>query len=131
MIVLSRIDDRLIHGQVVVGWGQPRPLVLSVDHRDRIWFVETHPDPNRLVGFDPDSETFFSVNPIPGGAGAVRRRGGVDVELPVRGTRLGRTFARARQDREERERETREERPGHGRDLVPSVPLYPTHGQTG
>jgi len=22
-LVLNRIDDRLIHGQVVVGWGQP------------------------------------------------------------------------------------------------------------
>ena len=29
-IELFRIDDRLIHGQVVVGWGQPRDLAFIV-----------------------------------------------------------------------------------------------------
>ena len=33
-IELYRIDDRLVHGQVVVGWGQPlerRPFIVLVD----------------------------------------------------------------------------------------------------
>lgn len=51
---------------------QAGPYAMAADAAGRIWFVETHPDPNRFVGFDPDSETFFSVNAIPGGAGAVR-----------------------------------------------------------
>ncbi|MAT64782.1 MAG: lyase [Gammaproteobacteria bacterium] len=51
---------------------QAGPYAMAADAAGRIWFVETHPDPNRLVGFDPDSERFFGVSPIPGGAGAVR-----------------------------------------------------------
>lgn len=58
-------------------WAMPsgegaRPYGMAVDARDRIWFVETGPSPNTLVGFAPDSETFFSVTPIPSGAGSVR-----------------------------------------------------------
>ena len=31
---------------------------------DRVWFVETGPQPNRLVGFDPKTEKFFGETPI-------------------------------------------------------------------
>lgn len=48
------------------------PYAMVADDRERLWFVETRPNPNRLVGFDPESEEFFSVTPIPSGAGAVR-----------------------------------------------------------
>ena len=48
------------------------PYAIAADDQDRVWFVETHPTPNNFVGFDPASETFFSVTPIPSGAGAVR-----------------------------------------------------------
>jgi virginiamycin B lyase len=37
-----------------------------------VWFVTTGAFPNRLVGFDPKTETFFSDTPIPSGGGAVR-----------------------------------------------------------
>ncbi len=49
-----------------------RPYGMTVDDRDRLWFVETGPQPNRLVGFDPARETFFSITEIPSGGGAVR-----------------------------------------------------------
>lgn len=49
-----------------------RPYGMAVDHRDRIWFVETGPSKNRFVGFDPRRGEFFSVTPIPSRAGAVR-----------------------------------------------------------
>lgn len=49
-----------------------RPYGMAVDHRDRIWFVETGPATNRFVGFDPGREAFFSITPVPSGAGAVR-----------------------------------------------------------
>ncbi|GAB4168982.1 MAG: hypothetical protein Kow0020_02520 [Wenzhouxiangellaceae bacterium] len=48
------------------------PYALTADGQGRIWVVETHPRPNRLVGFDPENQTFFSKTPIPSGAGAVR-----------------------------------------------------------
>jgi virginiamycin B lyase len=48
------------------------PYAMAADSIGRIWFVETWPDPNLLVGFDPLLGTFFSVTPIPSGAGAVR-----------------------------------------------------------
>jgi virginiamycin B lyase len=48
------------------------PYGLAVDHRDRIWFVETWQHPNKFVGFDSTTETFISVTPIPSGGGSVR-----------------------------------------------------------
>jgi len=48
------------------------PYAMAADSRGRIWFVETWPDPNLLVGFDPITEMVFSITPIPSGAGAVR-----------------------------------------------------------
>lgn len=49
-----------------------RPYAMTVDDRDRLWFVETGPDVNQLVGFDPATEEFFSVSPVPSGGGAIR-----------------------------------------------------------
>lgn len=48
------------------------PYALIADGQQRIWFVETHPDPNRFVGFDPATEDFIAIEPVPSGAGAVR-----------------------------------------------------------
>jgi len=48
------------------------PYAMAADGDGRIWFVETWPSPNRLVGFDPATETMFSITPIPSGGGAVR-----------------------------------------------------------
>ena len=48
------------------------PYAMAADNLGRVWFVETWPQPNLLVGFDPLFGTFFSVTPIPSGAGAVR-----------------------------------------------------------
>jgi virginiamycin B lyase len=48
------------------------PYAIAADAIGRIWFVETWPEINLLVGFDPLAGTFFSVTPIPSGAGAVR-----------------------------------------------------------
>ena len=48
------------------------PYAMAADANGRIWFVETWPKTNLLVGFDPLSETFFSETPIPSGAGTVR-----------------------------------------------------------
>lgn len=48
------------------------PYAVAADRYGRVWFVETWQQPNRLVGFDPDSEQFFSTTDIPSGGGTVR-----------------------------------------------------------
>lgn len=49
-----------------------RPYATVVDAEERIWFVETGPDPNQFVGFDTKSETFIDGAPVPSGGGTVR-----------------------------------------------------------
>jgi virginiamycin B lyase len=48
------------------------PYAMTSDDADRLWFVETGAQPNRLVGFDPRTESFFSLTTIPSGGGTVR-----------------------------------------------------------
>jgi virginiamycin B lyase len=48
------------------------PYAIAADDKGRIWQVETWASPNNLVGFDPETETFFSQTPVPSGGGAVR-----------------------------------------------------------
>jgi len=64
------------HTGVISEWKTPSeqsgPYAMAADADGRIWFVETWPEPNLLVGFDPITEMFFSITPIPSGAGSVR-----------------------------------------------------------
>lgn len=50
------------------GAEQSGPYALAVDDDDRIWFVETRADPNRFVGFDPATESYFFSQPIESGS---------------------------------------------------------------
>lgn len=50
-------------------WANPsgaeaRPYAMTVDDRDRVWYVESGVRPNRLVGFDPKTGRVFSITPI-------------------------------------------------------------------
>ena len=54
------------------GGAGAQPYGMAVDHRDRIWFVASGPNPNQFVGFDPTTERFFSAVDIPSGGGTVR-----------------------------------------------------------
>ena len=45
---------------------------MAIDDHDRLWFVETGVDPNRFVGFDSSTETFFSTTSIASGGDSVR-----------------------------------------------------------
>ncbi|CAN5321284.1 hypothetical protein BH18GEM1_BH18GEM1_18710 [soil metagenome] len=54
------------------GGEESLPYAMAVDDGDRIWFVETGPEPNRLVGFDPAGEEFVWSQPVPSGGGSVR-----------------------------------------------------------
>ena len=66
MIVLNRIDDRLIHGQVVVGWGQPLDIGFIVLVDDEVAASEWEQELYRM-GTPPDMDVYFhSVGDAPG-----------------------------------------------------------------
>ena len=55
---LFRIDDRLIHGQVVVGWGQPLDVGFVVLVDDEVAASEWEQELYRM-GVPPDMDVFF------------------------------------------------------------------------
>jgi mannose/fructose/N-acetylgalactosamine-specific phosphotransferase system component IIB len=57
-LLLYRIDDRLIHGQVVVGWGQPLNVGFIVLVDDMVAASEWEQDLYRM-GVPPEMEVFF------------------------------------------------------------------------
>lgn len=57
-LVLHRIDDRLIHGQVVVGWGQPLGLRFIVLVDDDVAASDWEQELYRM-GVPPDVEVHF------------------------------------------------------------------------
>lgn len=54
------------------GGAGSRPYGMAVDSADRLWFVESGLTPNRLVGFDPVTESFTQPAAVPSGGGTVR-----------------------------------------------------------
>jgi PTS system mannose-specific IIB component/fructoselysine and glucoselysine-specific PTS system IIB component len=57
-LVLYRIDDRLIHGQVVVGWGQPLDLRFIVLVDDTVAASDWEQELYRM-GVPPHMEVYF------------------------------------------------------------------------
>ena len=57
-IALYRIDDRLIHGQVVVGWGQPLELRFIVLVDDEVAASEWEQELYRM-GVPPEMSVYF------------------------------------------------------------------------
>ena len=73
--MLGRLDPKTgaVREFAMPAGAQSLPYAMASDDRDRIWLVETGVQPNRLVGFDPKSEGWFSVTPIAeSGGGTVR-----------------------------------------------------------
>lgn len=56
----------------IPGGPDARPYAMALDDQGRPWFVETGDNPNRLIGFDPETETFSEPATIPSGGGTVR-----------------------------------------------------------
>jgi virginiamycin B lyase len=71
---LARLDPRAgeFKEWALPGGPTALPYAMTRDNQDRLWVVETGSQPNRLVGFDPKTEKFFGVTPIPSGGGTVR-----------------------------------------------------------
>ena len=59
-LVLHRIDDRLIHGQVVVGWGQPLNLGFIALVDDEVAGSEWEQELYRM-GVPPDMDVYFAT----------------------------------------------------------------------
>jgi mannose/fructose/N-acetylgalactosamine-specific phosphotransferase system component IIB len=57
---LYRIDDRLIHGQVVVGWGQPLDLQFIVLVDDEVASSDWEQELYRM-GVPPDMDIYFDA----------------------------------------------------------------------
>jgi virginiamycin B lyase len=71
---LGRLDPET---REVREWPNPggedsRPYGVAIDEDDRVWFVETGLQPNRFVGFDTETEEFFSVTEVGSGGGSIR-----------------------------------------------------------
>ncbi len=72
-LLLYRIDDRLIHGQVVVGWGQPMDIGFIVLVDDEVAASEWEQELYRM-GVPPEMDVFFhSVTEATGGLDVYRR----------------------------------------------------------
>ena len=54
------------------GGANSRPYGMATDAEDRIWVVETSPQPNRFVAFDTKTMKFSASTPVPSGGGTVR-----------------------------------------------------------
>lgn len=70
---LGRLDPKT---GAIKEWVNPsgeksRPYAMASDGKT-VWQFETGVQPNKLVGFDPKTETFFSINDIPSGGGVIR-----------------------------------------------------------
>ncbi|MBI4005525.1 MAG: lyase [Gammaproteobacteria bacterium] len=54
------------------GGDNAEPYAMTVDDKDRLWFVETGLNPNRLIGFSPWTKEFSHIADIPSGGRTVR-----------------------------------------------------------
>jgi virginiamycin B lyase len=64
----GKVDEWLLPGGAA-----SLPYGMAVDDQDRIWVAESNPaKPNRLVGFDPKTQKFFSISELKGDKNTIR-----------------------------------------------------------
>ena len=54
------------------GGADSEPYAIAVTPDGLVWYVETGLTPNRIIGFNPTTQTFTTPTPIPSGGGIVR-----------------------------------------------------------
>jgi virginiamycin B lyase len=71
---LPRLDPRTpaVKEWPASGGAQSLSYAMAADDRGRLWAGETGPQPNRLVGFDPERGSPFAKAASPSGGGTVR-----------------------------------------------------------
>lgn len=67
-----RPEDGSIREWRTPGGGTSGPYAIAVDSQDRVWFSETGRTPNRLIAFDPKTETFLEPIELASGGGIIR-----------------------------------------------------------
>jgi virginiamycin B lyase len=67
-----RPEDGSIREWPTPGGATSGPYAIAVDSQGRVWFSETGRTPNRLIPFDPQTETFLEPVELSGGGGIVR-----------------------------------------------------------
>lgn len=80
-VELYRVDDRLVHGQVVVGWGQPLDLTFVVLVDDTIATSEWEQELYRMGAPPEMTVTFESVASAAAGLAAYEARPGKGIVL--------------------------------------------------
>jgi len=80
-VELYRVDDRLVHGQVVVGWGQPLDLTFVVLVDDTIATSEWEQELYRMGAPPEMTVTFESVESAAAGLAAYEARPGNGIVL--------------------------------------------------
>ncbi len=72
--ILGRYDPKshLVREWPAPGGALAWPYGMAVDDQDRVWFVETGLNPNRLVGFNTKKEKVISITNIKSGGETVR-----------------------------------------------------------
>jgi virginiamycin B lyase len=71
---LGRLDPKkgTVREWALPAGEQSLPYAMAVDDKDRVWLVESGPQPNRFVVFDPATEEILATAPVPSGGGTVR-----------------------------------------------------------
>lgn len=64
--------DQSFQGWVTPAGENSAPYGMAIDHENRVYFVETDPQPNMFVGFDPTTEEFFYREAVPSGGQTIR-----------------------------------------------------------
>jgi len=67
-----KIADGSIREWQTPGGPTSAPYAIAVDGQDRVWFSEVGRTPNRLIAFDPESETFLEPIELGSGGGIIR-----------------------------------------------------------
>tara|TARA_Y100001973_G_scaffold34137_1_gene51374 strand:+ start:4208 stop:5173 length:966 start_codon:yes stop_codon:yes gene_type:complete len=65
-------DSGAIEEWALPGGNAALPYAMAADDEGYVWFAETGPQPNRIVGFHIASETFTTPVEVPSGGGTVR-----------------------------------------------------------
>lgn len=64
--------SRQVEEWLLPGGAASRPYGTATDALDHLWIAESGREPNRLVGFDPETKQFFGSTEVPSGGGTIR-----------------------------------------------------------
>ena len=71
---LGRLDPetREVEEWLLPAGEEAEPYGTAMDAEGRLWIAQSGPEPNTLVGFDPEAKEFFATVEVPSGGGTIR-----------------------------------------------------------